>query len=227
MRQGYTHIAMVLDRSGSMTGTRDDTIGGVNRFIADQKSAPGQATLTLGLFDHEYHLVHDATNIKDARPLTRNTYQPRGTTALLDAIGRTIDRTGEHLQGLEESDRPEKVLFVIVTDGQENASQNFTIEKINKKIEHQRAVYKWEFVFLGANQDAITSASKIGISAGSTMTYAANSFGTASAFASTSSNATVFRAAQCDAFTFHASDRNAQTKAGVDPLNNAVPKDAA
>lgn len=227
MRKGYTHIAMVLDRSGSMLSVCDDTIGGVNSFIAEQKKAPGEATFTLFLFDHEFQRVYDQMNITGVAPLTSETYQPRGQTALLEAIWRTIDQTGRHLLELNEEERPEKVLIVIITDGQENASaKEYTIEKVNKKIDHQRSVYSWEFVFLGANQDAITSAAKMGIGSASTMTYAANSIGTQSAFASASANTVAYRST-CDSFSFKEADRVAQVVAGVDPALNKTPPEAA
>lgn len=228
MRQGYTHIAIVLDRSGSMNSVREDTRGGFNTFLNGQKAAPGEATLTLVLFDHEYQLVHDQMDIKAVSALAEDQYVPRGTTALLDAVGRTIEETGKKLKELDEKDRPEKVLFVIITDGFENASSKYRIEKVNKLIEHQRSAYHWQFVFLGANQDAITSACAMGIGSSSTMTYAANTVGTQSAWASNNVNTLRFRAAasvsQMDAFYTDA-DRDAQTAAGVDPSLNVVPPD--
>lgn len=168
MKSNHTHIAIVLDRSGSMEACAADTRGGFDTFIAEQKKAPGTASLTLAQFDNLYEVVHDFADIQSIPPLV---FVPRGNTALLDAIGRTITATGARLADLAEDARPEHVIFVIITDGEENASREFTRDQIMKMIAHQRDAYKWEFVFLGANQDAIQAGSAMGFNAANSMTY--------------------------------------------------------
>lgn len=168
MKSNHTHIAIVLDRSGSMEDCAADTRGGFDTFIAEQKKAPGTASLTLAQFDSLYEVVHDFADIQSIPPLV---FVPRGSTALLDAIGRTITATGARLAELPEDARPEHVIFVIITDGEENASREFNRDQILKMIAHQRDAYKWEFVFLGANQDVIQAGSAIGIHQQNSMTY--------------------------------------------------------
>jgi hypothetical protein len=213
MKTGYTDISIVLDRSGSMQSVREDTIGGFNTFLADQKAAPGEAAITLAQFDDVYEVVYSALAVADAKPLDRSTFVPRGSTALLDAIGRTISDAGKRFEAMAEDARPEKVIFVIVTDGEENASKEFTSAKINDLITHQRDIYKWEFVFLGANQDAITTASNLGINAASSMTYAANSGGVQAMYASLSKNLVKCRGGLTGDIGFSAEDRELQRRA--------------
>jgi hypothetical protein len=147
MKPGYTHIAVVLDRSGSMQDVKTDTIGGFNSFLEDQKNLPGDATLTLIGFDDHYETWRDFVALKDVQALDDATFVPRGMTALLDAIGRTITETGAHLEQLPENDRPEKVVMAIMTDGLENHSLKFNAHQIGELITHQRDVYKWQFLF--------------------------------------------------------------------------------
>lgn len=175
-------ITIVLDRSGSMESIKDDTIGGFNSFLEDQKETPGDDLLTLIQFDNRYEVVHDAVPLSEVKPLNGKTFVPRASTALLDAIGRAINSTGARLATMKEEDRPEQVIFVIVTDGYENASQEFSRKQVFDMIDHQTEKYSWQFVYLGANQDAIKVASNLGISAGSSMSYAATSVGTNSAW---------------------------------------------
>jgi uncharacterized protein YegL len=157
----HTEIAFILDRSGSMESMTNAAISGFNEFLKAQQATvddhgqPIPATFTLILFDHEYLPVHNRQNIQTARPLTLDTYVPRGNTALLDAIGRTIDHIGQELAATPEADRPAKVIIAILTDGEENSSRHFSMEDINQRITHQTEKYQWEFMFLGANQDAI------------------------------------------------------------------------
>lgn len=215
MKTNHTDITIVLDRSGSMQSVADDTIGGFNKFLEDQQRAPGTATITLNQFDDVFEHVIEAKPVGDAKPLNRETFQPRGSTALLDAIGRSINETGKRLESMPENDRAEKVVFVIITDGHENASRDFSSQRINEMIRHQRDTYQWEFVFLGANQDAITTASKMGIGAANAMTYAANSQGTASAFAATSRNLVQMRCGASKTMAYSDADRQEQWKAGA------------
>lgn len=213
MRSDFTDISVVLDRSGSMASVATDTIGGFNTFLAEQKKQPGKATLTLAQFDDVYEVVHDGKPLAEVPELTSRTFVPRGSTALLDAIGNTINRTGKRLADMPDTERPGKVIVVILTDGFENASREFSKEKINEMIAHQRDKYQWEFVFIGANQDAIATAASYGIGAHSTMTYAANAVGTQHAFASVANLTSNYRAGRAAAFT--EADRDAQKDAGA------------
>lgn len=224
MNNNLTDITIVLDRSGSMGVIRDDTIGGVNRFIADQKTGPGAATFTLNQFDHEFETVIDAKPITEAQPLTAKTYVPRGSTALLDAIGRSITATGARLEKIPEADRPGKVVFTIVTDGHENRSREFTRAKVFDMIKHQQDKYGWQFVFLGANQNAISEATNYGISAANAMTFASNTVGTQCSYDSFTANVKAFRMGSKRDMSFEAKDYQAQAQAGVDPdLNKPKP----
>ena len=177
MQTDLTEIAYVLDRSGSMQSLASDAIGGFNAFLESQKQLEGSANFTLVLFDHEYLVIHKNVDIRQVPPLDAQTYVPRGQTALLDAVGRTIDDLGAHLARLPEDKRPEKVIVAIFTDGLENASRVFTTERLAASIQHQQEKYSWEFLFLAANQDAIASAAKIAIPAAQAMNFAASPLG--------------------------------------------------
>lgn len=163
MRNGMSEIVFVLDKSGSMLSVTTDTIGSFNQFVEDQKRAPGEAVFSLVLFDHEYDLALDRVPIQNVKPLTGDTYKAGGNTALLDAIGRTVVDLGRKLSAMPEADRPEHVIFVILTDGEENASRDHTAAAIKTMIEEQTGVWKWKFIFLGANQDAFLEARQYGI----------------------------------------------------------------
>lgn len=199
MKTQSTHITILLDRSGSMSSVLDDTIGGFNTFIKGQQEVPGQCTISLFQFDDQYEEVYNRKAIKDAPKLNTKTFQPRGSTALLAAAGRAIDDTGEALKNMSEHDRPEKVIFVIITDGQENHSEFVewgnckNKAALNDKIKHQTDVYKWEFVFIGANQDAIEEASSIGISGANAINYANNVVGTKKIYGALSGNVRAMR----------------------------------
>lgn len=164
----YTHIEFVLDRSGSMSSIKTDVEGGFDAFIADQRTHPGRTTVGLVQFDDRYEVVHTATDIADVPALN---LRPRGTTALLDAIGRTIADLGERLAGLEEGQRPGTVIFAIMTDGLENASKEFTRGAIRALITQQEQVYNWQFLYLGADQDAIEVGAEIGVRADRSLSY--------------------------------------------------------
>ena len=166
-----TDITVILDRSGSMEARRTDAIGGFNALVDDQKVQPGSAALSLVLFDTSYHVSFTAKAPVDVPALTMETYTPSGGTALLDAMARTIHATGQRLAAMPAAERPGKVIVVIITDGEENSSREFTYPQVNEMICHQRDAYKWEFIFVGTNQDAIASASKIGIQPGSALRY--------------------------------------------------------
>lgn len=168
MRQDLTDITMVIDRSGSMASCRTDAEGGINHFIAEQKKADGFANLTLTQFDTSVETIHSGKNIQD---IPDYILCPRGGTALLDAIGRAINETGNRLSAMAESDRPGLVVFVIVTDGAENSSCEFKREQIQEMIKHQEEKYRWQFVFLGANTEAFAQASSIGIRSANAAQY--------------------------------------------------------
>ena len=165
MRENLTEMVFVLDRSGSMSGLAADTIGGFNELIEKQKKIEGDAYVTTVLFDHEYEVLHDHVALEEVAPLTDKEYFARGSTALLDAVGRTIDAVGARLAATAEEKRPEHVVFVITTDGMENSSREYTAQRVRGMIEHQQQKYSWQFVFLGANMDAVSEARKLGISA--------------------------------------------------------------
>jgi len=146
MKKGLTELVFILDRSGSMSGLEKDTIGGYNSLLKKQKKEPGEATITTVLFDDHYELLHDRINLKGISPITDKEYFVRGSTALLDAIGRTIDKIGNAQKHTAEDERAEKVMFVITTDGMENASREYRYDKIKAMIEHQKEKYRWEFL---------------------------------------------------------------------------------
>jgi len=161
MRQDLTEIILVVDRSGSMQSCAGDAQGGINSFIKEQKEAEGDANFTLVQFDTEYEFVHKGTPIQDVPDYQLN---PRGMTALLDAVGRAIVETGERLSKMDEAERPGNVICVIVTDGHENSSREYTADQIKKMIDEQRETYSWIFNFLGADETAFQQAASLGIS---------------------------------------------------------------
>jgi uncharacterized protein YegL len=195
MKENLTQIVFILDRSGSMANLTSDTIGGYNAFLQTQKEQDGEAIVTTVLFDDKYEILHDAIDIKDVEPLTYKDYCARGLTALLDAIGKTINDVGDKLNKMSEEDRPSKVIFVITTDGQENASVEFKRNNIKDMITHQQEKYNWEFIFLGANIDAVAEAESIGILGSNASSYTASSIGTASLYESMSKTVSNYRSA--------------------------------
>lgn len=178
MNQNLTEIVFILDRSGSMHSLTNDTIGGYNSFIQQQKEEVGEARLTTILFDNEYEILHNSVDIKSVSNITNKEYFTRGTTAMLDAIGVAINTIGEKLSKESEDDRPSKVIFVITTDGQENASKEFKRNQIKEMIERQQNEYSWKFIFLGANMDAVSEGDSLGIARGMSLNYTASSIGT-------------------------------------------------
>ena len=164
MKKGLTEIVFILDRSGSMSGLEKDTIGGFNSTIEKQKQEEGEAFVSTVLFDTEMEVLHDRVPLASVAPLTEKEYYARGCTALLDAIGGAIHHIGNVHKYAREEDRPEKTIFVITTDGYENSSHKYTAERIKQMIERQKDKYGWEFIFLGANIDAIETARNFGIS---------------------------------------------------------------
>lgn len=211
-KPGFTDVTIVLDRSGSMGSCVEDTKGGFDRFVADQKALPGECRLTLVQFDNVYEFVHQGVPIAEVPPLV---FVPRGGTALLDAMGRAINETGARIGAMAEVDRPEHVVFVVLTDGGENSSKEFSRDKVFEMVKHQTETYKWHFVFLGANQDAISAGAGLGVTSGNAMNYAANAVGTRRVYAAASSNLANLRGGAAGTMGFTAEQREEQVKAGA------------
>lgn len=172
MKKGLTEMVLVLDKSGSMRSTRTDVIGGLNTLIEEQKKVPGEATFTLVQFDTKVETKILNKNIKEVGEFTQNDYIPDGMTALLEASIKTIDEVGSRLNSLSEDEKPEQVIFAIMTDGEENSSgAEYTKAVLADKIKHQTDVYKWKFLFLGANIDTFGEAKSLGIAKANTMNY--------------------------------------------------------
>jgi uncharacterized protein YegL len=164
MKDNLTEIIFILDRSGSMQSLTEDTIGGFNSFIEKQKALPGNANLTTILFDDQYLVLHNGVDIQSVKLLTKKDYFARANTALLDAIGKTINTVGARLDMTPEDEKPSKVLFIITTDGEENASREFGHDQVKEMIELQTNTYNWEFMFLGADLSAVNYSTGLGIS---------------------------------------------------------------
>lgn len=190
MRQDFTDITVVMDCSGSMASCRSDAEGGLNSYIEQQKKVPGKALFSLVQFDTKYEFKYKGTPLQEVGHCTLN---PGGMTALLDAVGRAITETGDRLRQMPESERPGLVVFMIITDGQENASREYTRHQIRQMIEHQQSKYNWQFSYLGANQDAFAEAASYGINLDAVANYAATK--SVSAYNSMSSNTTRMRTA--------------------------------
>lgn len=159
----FTEIVFILDRSGSMAGLEADTIGGFNSLIQKQKREDGKAVVSTVLFDDKCEVLHDRKDLIEIAPLTEEDYYVRGCTALLDAVGGAIHHIGNVHKYARAEDRPERTLFIITTDGMENASRKYGYEKVKRMIERQKERYGWEFLFLGANMDAVSVAGRFGI----------------------------------------------------------------
>ncbi len=215
MKNGYSDITVVLDRSGSMACLVDEVIGAFNTFVDEQQQVAGQASFSLVQFDDRYEVYLDAVDLAKVGRLDRTTYVPRGMTALYDAVGRAIVATGTRLAALDEADRPDKVVFLIQTDGMENASREFDAATLQDMIRHQQDKYAWEFVFLGANIDAGSVAEEIGIARDKALQYANNADGTRAAFAAVSDNLAGFRRGDRQHMAYAEEDREAQRKAGA------------
>ena len=178
MRKGLTEVVFILDRSGSMSGLEADTIGGFNSMIAKQQKEEGEAYISTVLFDDTCEVLYDRVPVNKVEPMNDNQYYVRGCTALLDAIGGAIHHIGNVHKYAREEDRPEKTLFIITTDGMENASRQYSYEKVKEMVERQKEKYGWEFLFLGANIDAIDVAGKFGIDSNRALNYVSDHKGT-------------------------------------------------
>jgi len=182
MQKNLTEIVFILDRSGSMAGLEDDTIGGFNAMLEKQKRESGNALISTVLFDSESEVIHDRIDLREILPMTRKEYCVRGCTALLDAVGSAIHHIGNVHKYAREEDRPEKTLFVITTDGMENMSRQYTYYQVREMIRERKEKYGWEFIFLGANIDAVKEAAKFGIGKEFATDYHADSTGTAAIY---------------------------------------------
>ena len=179
MKKGLTELVFILDRSGSMSGLEADTIGGFNSLIHKQKKEAGEAVISTVLFDDVTEVLYDRIPLNRIEPMNDKQYYVRGCTALLDALGGAIHHIGNVHKYAREEDRPEKTIFIITTDGMENASRYYSSEKVKKMIERQKVKYGWEFLFLGANIDAVETASHFGIGVDRAVNYTCDSEGTA------------------------------------------------
>lgn len=180
--QNFTAIAVLMDRSGSMQLIKTDAEGALNSFVEEQRKVDGKATLRLSQFDNEYETVFESVDLADVKPIT---LQPRGSTALNDGIGHLVTDFGAELAAMPEDERPGKVLVVIVTDGHENSSREWSVNTVRDLVEAQRDKYGWEFVFLAAGQDAVLTGQSYGFSAGSSLTFDTANIGTTSSMLST------------------------------------------
>lgn len=236
MKENYTHISVVLDSSGSMGCIRNDTIGGFNTFLEGQQNAEGEATFSLAKFatvnspywwnphretntktipnEPEIDLQFDFQPVNQIPMLNTENYVPSGGTPLLDTIAVLIKETGKKLAALPESERPSKVLCVIITDGEENSSHKYTFEDVKALIEQQTNVYKWEFMFLGANQDAIGEASKMGISVGKAMSYGTSKEAIGGTYDMLATKTMAYRSAVADASVLDFTDDERKTAMG-------------
>jgi len=183
MKNNKTELVFILDKSGSMSGLESDTIGGFNSMLKKQQKEEGEAIVTTVLFDNNYQVLHDRIDINAVNPISENEYFVEGSTALLDAVGKTINKIVNVQRNSTDDYRAEKVLFVIITDGMENASREYSYKKISKMIETEKIKYGWEFIFLGANIDAEKAAADIGIDADKAVNYHSDSIGTEFSYA--------------------------------------------
>lgn len=193
MKKGLTELVFILDKSGSMSGLEADTIGGYNSMLKKQQAVEGECCVTTVLFDNNYELLHDRIDIKAVTEITEKEYQVGGSTALLDAIGRTIHKIDSAQKHTADDYRAEKVMFAIITDGEENSSREYSAEKVKKQIEKQKSKYGWEFVFLGANIDSVQTAGRFGIAPDRAIDYLADSEGTNLNFKAMASAVATFR----------------------------------
>lgn len=216
-KENFTAIAVIADASSSMYPLAKETITNFNNFLNEQKENPAEAVFSLCVFSSKHNLVHDFVPLHSVEELTDQTYSCGGWTALLDAMGTTIDTLGTKLASMSEEERPSKVIVLVITDGEENASRRFTLDEIKAKVTHQREVYSWEFVFIGANIDAISTGTSMGFSAQNSVAYTPSAAGTGQLYRSVSSNLGSYRSSlapkQVDFF--------GQT--GVTPTSATVP----
>ena len=179
MKKDLTELVMILDRSGSMSGLESDTIGGCNGMMAKQREGKGEVLVSTVLFDDRIEVLYDRVPLDKVPQMTEKEYYVRGCTALLDAVGSAIRHIGNVHKYIREEDRPEKTIFVIITDGLENASREYTYDRVKEMVERQKEKYGWEFLFLGANIDAVRTAGRFGIREDRAANYNSDRVGTA------------------------------------------------
>jgi hypothetical protein len=210
MKSDYTHISIILDRTGSMSSIRDDTIGGFNTFLNDQKKQPGFATMTLVQFDtaDPYEIIHKFKPIQEVPELTHETYVPRASTPLLDAMGRGINDIEKCIADIKEEDRPSKVVIVVITDGQENSSREFVKDQIVKMVKEKTEKDNWQFVFLSADLDAFMDAGVMGIMDHKRRIFAKDKMGSQQAWSGLSAGMSSYRSAPSkEEFKFEPDDQ--------------------
>ena len=212
MRKDYTHISVLLDRTGSMETIRQDTIGGFNSFLKSQKETGGFSTMTLVQFDSQnpYEIIHDFKSLEEVPELTRKTYVPRASTPLYDAMGKAIIDLEQKLAAMPEATRPTRVMLVIVTDGQENSSKEFDKKMVQKLIKEKQQKLDWQFVFLSADLDAMEDAMATGVKFGSSMMFDKTVAGIANAWLSLALRTNEFRNEMVQNFAFNEDDRAMQ-----------------
>ena len=193
MKKNLTELVFILDKSGSMSGLERDTIGGYNAMLEQQRKLDGECVITTVLFDNHYELLHDRIDLRAVRPITGKEYFVGGSTALLDAIGKTIHKIAAVQKNTAEDYRAEKVMFVIITDGEENASREYSAAKVKEMVRRQKERYGWEFVFLGANIDAVETAGQFGVGADRAVDYVPDGEGTELNFRMMSKAVATFR----------------------------------
>ncbi len=193
MKKNLTELVFILDRSGSMCGLESDTIGGFNSMLEQHKTLDGACNITTVLFDNNYELLHDRIDIRAIKPITSKEYYVAGSTALLDAIGKTINKIGNVQKNTADEYRAAKVMFVIITDGAENSSREYSSKQIKSMIERQKKRYGWEFIFLGANIDAVETAASFGIGANRAVDYLADLEGTRNCYGALNMATSAFR----------------------------------
>ena len=193
-KNNITELVFILDRSGSMSGLEGDTVGGFNSLIDKQRKQDGECYVSVVLFDNESEVIYDRVKLADVRRMTEDDYTVRGCTALIDAIGGAIHHIGNIHKYARPEDVPEHTMFVIMTDGMENASHRYSSDKVRQMIEHEKTEYGWEFLFIGANIDAVSTAKRFGIGANRAVNYHADSCGTGVAYEAVSRSVARMRA---------------------------------
>ena len=197
MKKNLTELVFILDRSGSMSGLESDTIGGFNAMIEKQKKQDGECIVSTVLFDDESKVIHDRVSLDEIRPMTEDDYFVGGCTALIDAIGGAIHHIGNVHKYARPEDVPENTIFIITTDGQENASHRYSSDKVKQMIERQKEKYGWEFLFIGANIDAVETAKRYGIDRNRAVNYNADAQGTSVLYETVSKAVCNVRASKC------------------------------
>ncbi len=197
MKKNLTELVFILDRSGSMSGLESDTIGGFNSMIEKQKKQDGECIVSTVLFDDESRVIHDRVSLDEIRPMTEDDYFVGGCTALIDAIGGAIHHIGNVHKYAREEDVPENTIFIITTDGQENASHHYSSDKVKQMIERQKEKCGWEFLFIGANIDAVETAKRYGIDRNRAVNYNADAQGTSVLYETVSKAVCNVRASKC------------------------------